>query len=77
MQSIEIEMQRGMEVESGQKSAVASVVPQRKVYWFDRDKILRTKRFYWMGRRAGHFLFPVGFDCLGCSYADCSLGDLD
>lgn len=59
MQSIEIEMQRGMEVESGQGSAVASVVPQRKAYWFDRDEILRTKRFYWMGRRAQDIFFSL------------------
>lgn len=59
MQSIEIEMQRGMEVESGQGTAVASVVPQRKTYWFDRDEILRTKRFYWMGRRAQDIFFSL------------------
>lgn len=59
MQSIEIEMQRGMEVESGQGSAVASVIPQRKAYWFDRDEILRTKRFYWMGRRAQDIFFSL------------------
>lgn len=59
MQSIEIEMQRGMEVESRQGSAVASVVPQRKAYWFDRDEILRTKRFYWMGRRAQDIFFSL------------------
>lgn len=59
MRSIEIEMQRGMEVESRQGSAVASVVPQRKAYWFDRDEILRTKRFYWMGRRAQDIFFSL------------------
>lgn len=59
MQSIETEMQRGMEVESQQGSAVASVVPQRKAYWFDRDEILRTKRFYWMGRRAQDIFFSL------------------
>ena len=59
MRSIEIEMQRGMEVESGRESAVASVVPQRKAYWFDRDEILRTKRFYWMGRRAQDIFFSL------------------
>lgn len=59
MRSIEIEMQRGMEVESRQGSAVASVVPQRKAYWFDRDEILRTKKFYWMGRRAQDIFFSL------------------
>ena len=59
MRSIEIEMQKGMEVESGQGSAVASAVPQRKAYWFDRDEILRTKRFYWMGRRAQDIFFSL------------------
>lgn len=59
MRSIEIEMQRGMEVESGQESAVASAVPQRKAYWFDRDEILRAKRFYWMGRRAQDIFFSL------------------
>ena len=59
MRSIEIEMQRGMEVESGQGSAVTSVVPLRKMYWFDRDEILRTKRFYWMGRRAQDIFFSL------------------
>lgn len=59
MRSIEIEMQRGMEVESGQGSAVTSVIPQRKAYWFDRDEILRTKRFYWMGRRAQDIFFSL------------------
>lgn len=59
MRSIEIEMQRGMEVESGQGSTVASVIPQRKAYWFDRDEILRTKRFYWMGRRAQDIFFSL------------------
>lgn len=48
-----------MEVESGQGSAVASAVPQRKAYWFDRDEILRTKRFYWMGRRAQDIFFSL------------------
>lgn len=48
-----------MEVESQQGSAVASVVPQRKAYWFDRDEILRTKRFYWMGRRAQDIFFSL------------------
>lgn len=59
MQSIEIEMQRGMEVESEQGSAVTSVVPQKKVYWFDRDEILRSKRFYWIGRRAQDIFFSL------------------
>ena len=59
MRSIEIEMQRGMETEFGQGTAVASVVPQRKAYWFDRDEILRTKRFYWMGRRAQDIFFSL------------------
>ena len=59
MQSIETEMQRGMEVESQQGSAVASVVPLRKAYWFNRDEILRTKRFYWMGRRAQDIFFSL------------------
>lgn len=59
MRSIEIEMQKGMEVESGQGSAVASAVPQRKAYWFDRDEILRTKKFYWMGRRAQDIFFSL------------------
>lgn len=59
MQSIETEMQRGMEVESQQGSAVASVVPLRKTYWFNRDEILRTKRFYWMGRRAQDIFFSL------------------
>lgn len=59
MRSIEIEMQRGMETEFGQGTSVASVVPQRKEYWFDRDKILRTKRFYWMGRRAQDIFFSL------------------
>ena len=57
MQSIEIEMQRGMEVESGQGTQWP--VPQRKAYWFDRDEILRTKRFYWMGRRAQDIFFSL------------------
>ncbi|OUN37913.1 multidrug MFS transporter [Faecalibacterium sp. An77] len=48
-----------MEVESGQGSAVASAVPQRKAYWFDRDEILRTKKFYWMGRRAQDIFFSL------------------
>lgn len=48
-----------MEVESGQGSAVTSVIPQRKAYWFDRDEILRTKRFYWMGRRAQDIFFSL------------------
>lgn len=59
MQSIEIEMQREMEVKSGQKTAVAGAVPQRKAYWFDRDEILRTKRFYWMVRRAQDIFFSL------------------
>lgn len=59
MRSIEIEMQRGMEVDSRQGSAVASAVPQRKAYWFDRDEILRTKRFYWVGRRAQDIFFSL------------------
>lgn len=48
-----------MEVESQQGSAVASVVPLRKTYWFNRDEILRTKRFYWMGRRAQDIFFSL------------------
>lgn len=59
MRSIEIEMQRGMETEFSQGTSVASVVPQRKAYWFDRDEILRTKRFYWMGRRAQDIFFSL------------------
>ncbi|OUP26230.1 sugar transferase [Faecalibacterium sp. An192] len=48
-----------MEVDSRQGSAVASAVPQRKAYWFDRDEILRTKRFYWVGRRAQDIFFSL------------------
>ena len=59
MRSIEIEMQRGMETEFSQGTSVASVVPQRKAYWFDRDEILRTKRFYWMGLRAQDIFFSL------------------
>lgn len=59
MQSIEIEMQRGMEVETEQRTAVPDAVPQRKAYCFDRNEILRTKRFYWMVRRAQDIFFSL------------------
>lgn len=30
-----------------------------KTYWFDRDKILRDKKYYWMGRRAQDIFFSL------------------
>ena len=32
---------------------------ESRKYWFDRKEILRTKRLYWMGRRAQDILFSL------------------
>lgn len=49
-----------------QGAAVLSVAPEEggtqtsvKTYWFDRDKILRDKKYYWMGRRAQDIFFSL------------------
>ena len=65
MQPIEMEMQA--EVEMKQSAAAGSgafaeeyaAAAESRKYWFDRKEILRTKRLYWMGRRAQDVFFSL------------------
>ena len=64
VQPFEMETRAGDEVQQG--AAVLSVAPEEggtqtsvKTYWFDRDKILRDKKYYWMGRRAQDIFFSL------------------
>ena len=64
MQPIGMKMQS--EVETEQSAAAVSFAPAEhtapdkvQIYWFDRDEILRDKKYYWMGRRAQDFFFSL------------------
>jgi len=64
VQPFEMETRAGDEVQQG--AAVLFVAPEEggtqtsvKTYWFDRDKILRDKKYYWMGRRAQDIFFSL------------------
>ena len=58
MQPIGMEMQAEVEMEqsaaagSGAFAEGYAAAAESRKYWFDRKEILRTKRLYWMGRRA-------------------------
>ena len=64
MQPIGMEMQS--EVEMEESAAAVSFAPAEhaspdkvRTYWFDRDEILRDKKYYWMGRRAQDIFFSL------------------
>ena len=65
MQPIGMKMQS--EVETEQSAAAGSgafaeeyaAAAESRKYWFDRKEILRTKRLYWMGRRAQDVFFSL------------------
>ena len=65
MQPIGMEMQAEVEMEqsaaagSGAFAEEYAAAAESRKYWFDRKEILRTKRLYWMGRRAQDVFFSM------------------
>ena len=65
MQPIGMEMQTEVEMEqsaaagSGAFAEGYAAAAESRKYWFDRKEILRTKRLYWMGRRAQDVFFSL------------------
>lgn len=65
MQPIGMEMQAEVEMEqsaaagSGAFAEGYAAAAESRKYWFDRKEILRTKRLYWMGRRAQDVFFSL------------------
>lgn len=65
MQPIGMEMQAEVEMEqsaaagSGAFAEEYAAAAESRKYWFDRKEILRTKRLYWMGRRAQDVFFSL------------------
>ena len=65
MQPIGMEMQAEVEMEqsaaagSGAFAEGYAAAAESRKYWFDRKEILRTKRLYWMGRRAQDIFFSL------------------
>ena len=65
MQPIGMEMQAEVEMEqsaaagSGAFAEEYAAAAESRKYWFDRKEILRTKRLYWMGRRAQDIFFSL------------------
>ena len=65
MQPIRMEMQAEVEMEqsaaagSGAFAEEYAAAAESRKYWFDRKEILRTKRLYWMGRRAQDVFFSL------------------
>ena len=65
MQPIGMEMQAEVEIEqsaaagSGAFAEEYAAAAESRKYWFDRKEILRTKRLYWMGRRAQDVFFSL------------------
>ena len=65
MQPIRMEMQAEVEIEqsaaagSGAFAEEYAAAAESRKYWFDRKEILRTKRLYWMGRRAQDVFFSL------------------
>lgn len=65
MQPIGMEMQAEVEMEqsaaagSGAFAEEYAAAAKSRKYWFDRKEILRTKRLYWMGRRAQDVFFSL------------------
>ena len=64
MRSFEMETQAEAEMQQG--AAAVSFAPAEpaepakvQTYWFDRDAILRDKKYYWMGRRAQDIFFSL------------------
>ena len=64
MRSFEMETQAEAEMQQG--AAAVSFAPSEQAepakvqtYWFDRDAILRDKKYYWMGRRAQDIFFSL------------------
>ena len=65
MQPIGMEMQAEVEMEqsaaagSGAFAEEYAAAAESRKYWFVRKEILRTKRLYWMGRRAQDVFFSL------------------
>ena len=65
MQPIGMEMQAEVEMEqsaaagNGAFAEEYAAAAESRKYWFDRKEILRTKRLYWMGRRAQDVFFSL------------------
>ena len=55
----EVEMEQSVPAGSGALAEEYAAAAESRKYWFDRKEILRTKRLYWMGRRAQDILFSL------------------
>ena len=55
----EVEMEQSVPAGSGALAEEYAAATESRKYWFDRKEILRTKRLYWMGRRAQDILFSL------------------
>ena len=55
----EVEMEQSVAAGSGAFAEEYAAAAESRKYWFDRKEILRTKRLYWMGRRAQDVFFSL------------------
>ena len=55
----EVEMEQSVPAGSGALAEEYAAATESRKYWFDRKEILRTKRLYWMGRRAQDVFFSL------------------
>ena len=55
----EVEMEQSVPAGGGALAEEYAAATESRKYWFDRKEILRTKRLYWMGRRAQDILFSL------------------
>ena len=55
----EVEMEQSAAAGSGAFAEGYAAAAESRKYWFDRKEILRTKRLYWMGRRAQDVFFSL------------------
>lgn len=55
----EVEMEQSAAADSGAFAEEYAAAAESRKYWFDRKEILRTKRLYWMGRRAQDVFFSL------------------
>ena len=55
----EVEMEQSVPAGSGALAEEYAAAAESRKYWFDRKEILRTKRLYWMGRRAQDVFFSL------------------
>ena len=55
----EVEMEQSAAAGSGAFAEEYAAAAESRKYWFDRKEILRTKRLYWMGRRAQDVFFSL------------------